>query len=214
MRGTLARTAACACSPAAILGRSTRIHPTLTNPDYRLTYPSMALLDIIIAPDPRLKLTAKPVGHVTQEIRQLMDDMLETMYAAPGVGLAAPQVGKLVRVIVVDVAKKDQPHQPLRLADPEIIAESEELATYEEGCLSLPEQFAEVERPNKVRVRYRDENDKVQEIDAEGLLAVCIQHEMDHLEGTLFVDHISALRRNMILRKLQKQKKAKALESA
>jgi peptide deformylase len=174
----------------------------------------MALLDIIIAPDPRLKLPAKPVGHVTPEIRQLMDDMLETMYAAPGVGLAAPQVGKLVRVIVVDCAKKDQPRQPLRLADPEIVAASEELATYEEGCLSLPDQFAEVERPKRVRVRYRDENDKVQEIDAEGLLAVCIQHEMDHLEGTLFVDHISALRRNMILRKLQKQKKSKTLESA
>ena len=174
----------------------------------------MALLDIIIAPDPRLKLPAKPVGHVTPEIRQLMDDMLETMYVAPGVGLAAPQVGKLLRVIVVDCAKKDQPRQPLRLADPEIVAASEELATYEEGCLSLPDQFAEVERPKQVRVRYRDENDKVQEIDAEGLLAVCIQHEMDHLEGTLFVDHISALRRNMILRKLQKQKKSKTLESA
>ncbi len=174
----------------------------------------MALLDIIVAPDPRLKLQAKPVGRVTPEIRQLMDDMLETMYAAPGVGLAAPQVGQLVRVIVVDVAKKDEPRQPLRLADPEIVAASDELATYEEGCLSLPEQFADVERPKKVRVRYRDENDQVKEIDAEGLLAVCIQHEMDHLEGTLFVDHISALRRNMILRKLQKQKKAKALESA
>jgi peptide deformylase len=174
----------------------------------------MALLEIIIAPDPRLKLPAKAVGHVTPEIRQLMDDMLETMYAAPGVGLAAPQVGKLVRVIVVDVAKKDEPRQPLRLADPEIVAASDEFVTYEEGCLSLPEQFAEVERPKKVRVRYRDENDKVQQLDAEGLLAVCIQHEMDHLEGTLFVDHISALRRNMILRKLQKQKKSKALESA
>jgi peptide deformylase len=174
----------------------------------------MALLEIIIAPDPRLKLPAQPVRHVTPEIRQLMDDMLETMYAAPGVGLAAPQVGKLLRVIVVDVAKKDEPRQPLRLADPEIVAASEELVTYEEGCLSLPEQFAEVERPKKVRVRYRDENDQVQQIEAEGLLAVCIQHEMDHLEGTLFVDHISALRRNMILRKLQKQKKSKALESA
>jgi peptide deformylase len=186
----------------------------LTNRDYGITYPAMALLDIIIAPDPRLKLPAKPVGHVTPEIRQLMDDMLETMYVAPGVGLAAPQVGKLLRVIVVDCAKKDQPRQPMRLADPEILAASEELATYEEGCLSLPDQFAEVERPKLVRVRYRDENDKVREIDAEGLLAVCIQHEMDHLEGTLFVDHISALRRNMILRKLQKVKKSKALESA
>jgi peptide deformylase len=174
----------------------------------------MALLDIIVAPDPRLKLKAKPVGRVTPEIRQLMDDMLETMYAAPGVGLAAPQVGRLLRVIVVDIAKKDEPRRPLRIADPEIVAASDELATYEEGCLSFPDQFAEVERPKTVRVRYRDENDQVQEIDAEGLLAVCIQHEMDHLEGTLFVDHISALRRNMILRKLQKQKKAKALESA
>jgi peptide deformylase len=174
----------------------------------------MALLDIILAPDPRLKLPAKPVGRVTPEIRQLMDDMLQTMYAAPGVGLAAPQVGQLVRVIVVDVAKKDEPRRPLRMADPEIIRASDELATYEEGCLSFPDQFAEVERPKVVRVRYRDEDDQVKEIDAEGLLAVCVQHEMDHLEGTLFVDHVSALRRNMILRKMQKQKKTKALESA
>jgi peptide deformylase len=174
----------------------------------------MALLDIIVAPDPRLKLRAKPVGRVTPEIRRLMDDMLETMYAAPGIGLAAPQVGRLVRVIVLDVARKDEPRRPLRLADPEIVSASEEQVLYEEGCLSLPEQFAEVERPRAVRVRYRDENDQVQELDAEGLLAVCIQHEMDHLEGTLFVDHISALRRGMILRKLQKQKKSKTLENA
>lgn len=174
----------------------------------------MAKLEIIVAPDPRLKLKAKPVGTVTPEIRQLMDDMLETMYAAPGIGLAAPQVGRPLRLIVVDVSKKDGERKPYRMADPELVWASEETVPYEEGCLSLPDQFAEVVRPKAVRVRYRDETDTVREIEADGLLAVCVQHEIDHLSGTLFVDHISALRRNMILRKLQKVKKAKALDAA
>lgn len=167
----------------------------------------MAILPIIVAPDPRLKRKAKPVTRVDATIRTLMDDMLETMYAAPGIGLAAPQVGELVRVIVVDIAKKDQPRAPLLMANPELVWKSEELATYEEGCLSLPEHYADVVRPKAVRVRYRDHEDVVRELEAEGLLATCVQHEMDHLEGKLFVDHISKLRREVILRKLTKTKR-------
>ena len=174
----------------------------------------MALLDIIVAPDPRLKRKSEAVTKIDPATAKLMADMLETMYEAPGIGLAAPQVGVTKRIIVVDAARDNQPRSPLKMANPEIVWASEEKKLHEEGCLSLPEHFAEVERPRLVRVRYRDENDAVKEIDAEGLLAVAIQHEMDHLDGTLFVDHISALRRNMILRKLQKLKKSKALESA
>jgi peptide deformylase len=168
----------------------------------------MALLPIIIAPDPRLKQIAAPVARVDDDIRQLMDDMLETMYQAPGIGLAAPQVGRLQRVIVVDAAAKDEERAPLLMANPELIQVSEEDLNYEEGCLSLPEYYAEVVRPAEIRVRYLDHENEIRELDAEGLLATCIQHEMDHLEGILFVDYLSALRRNMILRKLTKTKKA------
>lgn len=172
----------------------------------------MALLPIIVAPDPRLKTKAKPVIHVDAEVRQLMDDMLETMYAAPGIGLAAPQIGVSKRVIVVDVSAKDGDRAPIRMADPELTWLSEEDARVEEGCLSLPEHYAEVDRPAAIRVKYRDENDAVKELSADGLLAVCIQHEMDHLDGVLFVDHISALKRNIILRKLVKSKRLAAGE--
>ena len=174
----------------------------------------MAILPIIIAPDPRLKLIAAPVGRVDDEIRQLMDDMLETMYQAPGVGLAAPQVGVLKRVIVVDAAAKDTEPAPLRFANPELLEVSDEDANYEEGCLSLPEHYANVVRPARARVRYLDHENEIREIDAEGLLGTCIQHEMDHLDGILFVDHLSALKRNMILRKLTKFKKAEAKKAA
>ena len=174
----------------------------------------MALLEILVAPDPRLKTKARPVVAVDDRIRGLMDDMLETMYAAPGIGLAAPQVGEALRVIVLDVSQKDGERAPMRMANPEIVWASEERMPFEEGCLSLPEHYAEVTRPRRVRARYLDETGAVREIEAEGLLAVCLQHEMDHLEGTLFVDHISALRRGMILRKLQKHKKAKAADRA
>ena len=167
----------------------------------------MAVLPIIIAPDPRLKLRCKLVLAVDDDIRRLMDDMLETMYLAPGIGLAAPQVGVAMRVIVVDVSRKDEPRAPLRLANPELIAESEDMAVYEEGCLSLPDHYAEVARPIAARVRYLDHENEIREIEAEGLLATCIQHEMDHLEGTLFVDRISSLKRNIILRKLTKSKR-------
>ena len=168
----------------------------------------MALLPIITAPDPRLKKLSKPVEKVDEAIGRLMDDMLETMYAAPGIGLAAPQVGVLKRVIVVDVAGQDSEPQPLMLADPELTWVSDEDAGYEEGCLSLPDHYAEVVRPAAIKVRYLDRQNEVRELAAEGLLAICIQHEIDHLDGILFVDHLSALKRNMILRKLLKAKKA------
>ncbi len=167
----------------------------------------MAVLPIITAPDPRLKLQAKAVDKVDAQVRRLMDDMLETMYVAPGIGLAAPQVGVAKRIIVIDVADKGELPRPYRMANPEIVWKSDETATYEEGCLSVPEYYADVERAAKVRVRYLDEQNEIRELEAEGLLAVCIQHEIDHLAGTLFVDHISALKRGIILRKLGKAKK-------
>jgi peptide deformylase len=174
----------------------------------------MAILSIIVAPDSRLKQKCAPVRRVDGAVRQLMDDMLETMYAAPGIGLAAPQVDVLRRVIVLDIAREGEAKQPLTLADPEIMWASDDDFTYEEGCLSLPQHYAEVVRPRSVVVRYRDRDDNVKELKAEGLLSTCVQHEMDHLDGILFVDRVSALKRNMILRKLLKAKKAKALEEA
>lgn len=174
----------------------------------------MALLPIITAPDPRLKTVAAPVDGVDGDIRQLMDDMLETMYAAPGVGLAAPQVGVLKRVIVADVARSGEPPQPMRMANPEIVEASPNLSVFEEGCLSLPEHFAEVKRPETVRVRFLDHENEIREQDIDGFLATCIQHEMDHLDGVLFVDHISKLKRGMILRKLTKLKKQDATAGA
>ena len=168
----------------------------------------MAILPIIVAPDPRLKKKCAPVAAVDDEIRKLMDDMLETMYLAPGIGLAAPQVGVVKRVLVVDVAREGEDKRPLQMANPELVWVSDEDAAYEEGCLSLPEHYAEVVRPAAVKVRYLDRENEIRELDAEGILATCIQHEMDHLDGILFVDHISALKRNMILRKLLKAKKA------
>lgn len=167
----------------------------------------MAILPILVAPDPRLKRKADPVEAVDADLARLMDDMLETMYAAPGIGLAAPQVGVLKRIIVVDVAREGEPPQPLCLANPEVLWVSEDTNLHEEGCLSLPDMYDDIERPARVRVRSLDRDNQAREIDADGLLATCIQHEMDHLEGTLFVDHLSSVRRNMILRKLQKRKK-------
>lgn len=168
----------------------------------------MALLPIITAPDPRLKKVAAAVDAVDQSVRQLMDDMLETMYDAPGIGLAAPQIGVLKRVLVMDVSGDDQPPAPLCMANPEVIAVSDHDAAYEEGCLSVPEHYASVVRPAEVRIRYLDRDGAVREQDMDGLMATCVQHEIDHLDGILFVDHLSALKRNMILRKLLKEKKA------
>jgi peptide deformylase len=171
----------------------------------------MAKLDIIIAPDPRLKVKCRPVAKVDAKVARLMDDMLETMYVAPGIGLAAPQVGVVQRVIVLDVAREDEKPAPLKMANPELLWVSEEDITYNEGCLSLPEHYADVVRPKAIRVRYLDHENEIRELEADGLLATCIQHEMDHLDGILFVDHITALKRNIILRKLLKAKKSSAL---
>lgn len=169
----------------------------------------MALRDILIVPDPRLKQECEEVAEVNDEIRELLDDMLETMYAAPGIGLAAPQIGVMKRVVVMDVSDDKEKPQPLKLVNPEIIWESEETSVYQEGCLSIPEQYADVERPAEVGLRYLDENGKEHEIEADGLLATCIQHELDHLDGILFTDYLSALKRNMILKKVQKLQKTK-----
>jgi peptide deformylase len=174
----------------------------------------MALLPIITAPDPRLKLKARPVPAVDAKVRRLMDDMLETMYHSVGVGLAAPQVGVAQRVIVIDVARDGEPPQPMRIANPEILWRSEDIISASEGCLSLPEHYAEVERPAAIRLRYLDHENEIRELDAKGLLATCVQHEIDHLDGLLFVDHISALKRGIILRKLAKTKRSRATVAA
>jgi peptide deformylase len=170
----------------------------------------MAILPILTAPEPRLKKKSKPVETVDADVRQLMDEMLETMYAAPGIGLAAPQVG----VIVLDIDREDVKTGPLLMANPEIVEASDEDVSYEEGCLSVPEHYSEVVRPAKVKVRYLDRDGVQQEMACEGLLATCVQHEIDHLDGILFIDHISALKRNMILRKLLKARKEKEREEA
>lgn len=167
----------------------------------------MAVMPIIVAPDPRLKIKAKPVETVDDDVRKLMDDMLESMYAAHGIGLAAPQVGDSRRVIVVDVSRENEDPKPMALANPQIVEISDDDRIHEEGCLSLPEHYAEVERPDWVKVRYLDRDNEIREFKAEGIMATCIQHEIDHLDGVLFVDHVSSLKRNMILRKLQKAKK-------
>jgi peptide deformylase len=143
-----------------------------------------------------------------------MDDMLETMYAAIGVGLAAPQVGQSSRVIVLDIARDGEKPQPMKLANPEIIWRSSELTTGSEGCLSLPEHYADVSRPERIRLRYVDYQNEIREVEASGLLATCLQHEIDHLDGVLFVDHLSSLKRGMILRKLAKAKRSQVLETA
>jgi peptide deformylase len=175
---------------------------------------NMAILPVITAPDPRLKKKCRPVDKVDAEIRKLMDDMLDTMYEAPGIGLAAPQVGVTKRVIVVDVSREDEERKPYRMANPEVLWTSDEDFTYEEGCLSLPEQYAEVTRPRSVRVRFIDETNEIREIEADDLLAICIQHEIDHIDGVLFVDHISKLKRDLIIRKLTKARRQKAAVEA
>jgi len=169
------------------------------------------LMDIIIAPDPVLKQVAHKVENVDDDLRKQLDRMLATMYDAPGIGLAANQVGILNRVIVVDVAGEGEEPEPFRMINPEIVWASDERSVYNEGCLSLPEQYAELERPAKVRVGYVDYHGKQQEVEADGLLATCLQHEIDHLNGILFIDHLSALRRNMILKKLKKLQKQSIL---
>ena len=167
----------------------------------------MAILTIVWAPDPILKAKCDRVAEVDDEVRRLMDDMLETMYDAPGVGLAAPQVGVKRRVIVVDCSRADEELRPMRMVNPEILTVALEEAINEEGCLSLPGHYADVGRPASATVRYFDETGTSRQIEVDGLLATCIQHEIDHINGILFVDHISSLKRNMILKKMVRAKK-------
>jgi peptide deformylase len=174
----------------------------------------MALRDILIAPHTKLKTKAEPVATVDDDLRGLMDDMLATMYAAPGIGLAAPQIGVMKRVVVIDVADKESPPAPLCLVNPEIVARGADKVVAEEGCLSLPEIYADVERHQRVFVRFTDRDGNVQELDADGLLARCVQHELDHLDGVLFVDHLSALKRKMLMRKLAKMQREKERQTA
>lgn len=167
----------------------------------------MAKRTILVAPDPRLKAEGKDVAKVDGEIRRLVDDMFETMYAAEGIGLAAVQIGVPLNVIVMDLAQKDGKNEPRVFINPKITWASDELATFEEGCLSVPDIWEEVERPARIRAEYLDRDGVKQQIEADGLLADCLQHEMDHLKGTLFIDHLSRLKRSMALRKLAKAKK-------
>lgn len=172
----------------------------------------MSIRHIIIAPDHRLREVSKPVEAVDDSVRTLMDDMLETMYDAPGIGLAAIQIGEPLQIIVMDLADKEEEPEPRYFINPVILDAVEETAVYEEGCLSVPEYFEEVERPAKCRVQYLDYDGKEQILEAEGLLATCIQHEMDHLEGTLFIDYLSRLKRERILKKLKKEQRLAAAE--
>ena len=166
----------------------------------------MALIPIIIAPDPRLKIKTKPVDHVDAAVRTLMDDMLETMYAANGIGLAAIQIGIPKRIIVMDISKDENKKEPRYFVNPKIKNKDNLKSTYEEGCLSVPNQFAEIERPKKCDIEYLDYKGEKKILKAEGLLATCIQHEMDHLEGILFIDYLSKLKKSMIIKKLSKMK--------
>ena len=176
----------------------------------------MALREIIILPDKQLRLVSKPIEKVTTEIRKLADDMFETMYDAPGIGLAAIQVAQPLRLITMDLARKNEEGevtpQPRVFINPEILTSSEETSVYEEGCLSIPEYYEEVERPAKVRVRFTDLDGKVHEEDAEGLFATCIQHVIDHLNGVLFVDYLSKLKRDRVMKKFSKAAAKRAAE--
>ncbi|ACG76787.1 polypeptide deformylase [Phenylobacterium zucineum HLK1] len=168
----------------------------------------MAIREILVVPHPALKQVSQPVEKVDDELRALMDDMLETMYAAPGIGLAAIQIGVPKRVIVMDLAREGEEKQPRYFVNPEILWASDDTAPYEEGCLSVPEYYDEVERPARVKLRYLNYQGEQVEEDAEGLFAVCIQHEMDHLEGVLFIDHLSRLKREQAIKKVKKHAKA------
>lgn len=173
----------------------------------------MAVLPIVEVPDARLRAVSQPVAAVDDSVRQLVSDMIETMYAAQGIGLAAIQVGVDRRVLVIDLQEReDEEGKPVRsphaYINPEVLDASEELSVYNEGCLSIPEQYAEVARPARCRVRWLDEAGERHEAEMDGLLATCMQHEIDHLNGVLFIDHISRLKRSMLLKKLDKQRKA------
>ena len=168
----------------------------------------MTVQKILTEPDPILRKKCSPIANVDDDLRKILKNMLETMYKAPGIGLAAIQVGILKRAVVIDVSKEDEKKNPLFLINPEIIYRSNETSTYEEGCLSLPGQYAEIERPSKCQVKYIDFDGKAKELKAEGLLSTCIQHEIDHLDGILFIDYLSKLKKTMIIKKLSKQKQS------
>ncbi len=173
----------------------------------------MAIRRILTVPDPVLKQVSTPVGAVDDDIRALMDDMLETMYAAPGIGLAAVQVGVPKRVIVMDLAREGEEPQPRYFVNPEIVTANRDLLPYEEGCLSVPDIYDEVERPSQVRIRYMNYDGEQVEEDCEGLYAVCIQHEMDHLNGVLFIDHLSRLKRQRAIQKVKKAERQREDEA-
>ncbi|MGB3897473.1 MAG: peptide deformylase [Mesorhizobium sp.] len=164
----------------------------------------MSIKPLIILPDPVLRQVSKPIERVDAPLRKLADDMLETMYDAPGIGLAAIQIGEPLRMLVIDLAKEGEEPAPHVFINPEILEKADARSVYEEGCLSIPDYYAEVERPATVRVRYLDRDGKMQEMEAEGLMATCLQHEIDHLEGVLFIDHISKLKRDMVVKKFKK----------
>ncbi|MBL4620755.1 MAG: peptide deformylase [Marinicaulis sp.] len=172
----------------------------------------MAIREIITAPDGRLRKVSKPVERVDDALRSLMDDMLETMYDAPGIGLAAVQIGEPLRVIVMDLAGADEEPAPIYFVNPEILEPSDEVTLHEEGCLSVPEFYDEVERPTTCRIKYLDYEGNEQVLEAEGLMATCVQHEVDHLEGVLFIDHLSRLKRDRVLKKLKKEQRLAAAE--
>ncbi|MYZ49033.1 peptide deformylase [Propylenella binzhouense] len=169
----------------------------------------MTTLEILTIPDPVLREASAPVEDVNDETRRFLDQMLHTMYDAPGIGLAAVQVGVPRRLVTIDIGKEEEERRPLFLVNPEIVWSSDERARYEEGCLSIPDYYAEVERPAKVRVKYIDRDGRLQEQEAEGLLAVCLQHEIDHLNGVLFIDYLSKLKRDLVVRKFAKQAREK-----
>jgi peptide deformylase len=170
----------------------------------------MTIRPLVIIPDSKLRLVSEPVQEITSEIRRLADDMLETMYDAPGVGLAAIQIGVPVRMVTMDVSKSEEEREPMVLINPEIVWASEEKRVYEEGCLSIPEYYEEVERPDRVRFRYMDLQGETIEQDADGLLATCVQHEIDHLNGILFIDYLSKLKRDRVVTKFKKAAKREA----
>ena len=173
----------------------------------------MAIRPILLIPDQRLKTESELVTDITDDIRTLAADMLETMYDAPGIGLAAVQIGVMKRLLVIDVAGKDEPRAPMVVINPEITWESdEEFSIHEEGCLSIPDYYEEVERPAKIRVRYMDLDGKTHEIDAEGILATCLQHEIDHLDGVLFIDYLSKLKRDRVMKKFVKAAKREVVD--
>tara|TARA_B100001093_G_scaffold510543_1_gene576632 strand:+ start:3745 stop:4269 length:525 start_codon:yes stop_codon:yes gene_type:complete len=162
---------------------------------------------ILTIPDPILRKISEPVKNVNQDIKNLLDDMLEAMYEAPGIGLAAVQIGVLKRAIVIDLSKEIKKKEPIFIVNPEIVSQSKNLVSYEEGCLSIPNQFAEIERPNSCKIKFLNYNGEKKELQAEGLLATCIQHEIDHLNGILFIDYLSKLKKDIIIKKVKKQKK-------